>query len=619
MKKILLETSFSKIYMIAMILITLLILGGYFSYAMFTVTKEKSNAISIVTGSLIYKLMVDGSETNILNVPANSSKEFTVVLSNPNNRIARFNFYYIGDLPSNVEMGYLVDYNINTPPRETGINLEKSETNGSSNTYIIKIDNSSSNSVTINLGVSVGLDYNDLELPSNSHLFNEYEGKLISEVLLSSIPKNEQYNDGYDTFIIGENPNNYIWYSGKLWRAVSVNNNAKTTKLVTQWTIGTIPYNNENNNNFKGSHVEAWLNDTTVDGFLGNLRDPDKFIVMDSKWESRPEGGNIGSFKRPNNEIVVTDSVGLLNVYEYQSSFSDKTYKKGYLYNGNAWWVSTPSPSNSTSPFVWFMSHQWANVGYYGYPTDATGLRPSINLKSDIRIIDGKGTEEDPYRLKGDYNINLQGINLNTRYSGEYISFGTGENTLYRIVSHENGTGTKITSAEPLKENGTFKTLPFDSNSNTSFSTTTTMGAFLNGEYLNSGKYLTNEQANMIEENSTWYLGTVGSGASYKLAKYKDTNMSNLATSTKAKVGMLRYGELMSGQYYSYENNITYWTLNKADSSTRIRVISEQSSSGGGNLPNSPLGIKPAFNLKSNVVITSGTGTKQNPFQIKIS
>ena len=43
MKKLLLETSFSKIYMIVMIIITLLILEGYFSYAMFTVTEEKND------------------------------------------------------------------------------------------------------------------------------------------------------------------------------------------------------------------------------------------------------------------------------------------------------------------------------------------------------------------------------------------------------------------------------------------------------------------------------------------------------------------------------------------------------------------------------------------------
>ncbi len=45
MKKLLLETSFSKIYIIVMILISILLIGGYFSYAMFTVSKEKSNPL----------------------------------------------------------------------------------------------------------------------------------------------------------------------------------------------------------------------------------------------------------------------------------------------------------------------------------------------------------------------------------------------------------------------------------------------------------------------------------------------------------------------------------------------------------------------------------------------
>ena len=92
MKRLLLETSFSKIYMIVMVIISVLLVGGYFSYAMFTVSKEKNNAISIVTGNLTYKLEVDGEKTNKLVVESNSSKEFIVTLSNPNNRTARFNF-----------------------------------------------------------------------------------------------------------------------------------------------------------------------------------------------------------------------------------------------------------------------------------------------------------------------------------------------------------------------------------------------------------------------------------------------------------------------------------------------------------------------------------------------
>ena len=175
MKKLLLETRFSKIYMIVMIIITLLIVGGYFSYAMFTVSKEKSNAIRIVTGNLIYKLTVDGKEVNTLTVESNSSKEFIINLSNPNNRVARYNFYYEGSIPDNVEVGYIIDCETNTLPEAKGINLEKEGTSGSSNTYKIMVENNTSNKVTITLGVNVGLDYNDLSLPSNGHLFSEYE------------------------------------------------------------------------------------------------------------------------------------------------------------------------------------------------------------------------------------------------------------------------------------------------------------------------------------------------------------------------------------------------------------------------------------------------------------
>ena len=143
MKKLLLETSFSKIYMIIMVIITLLILGGYFSYAMFTVSKEKSNAISIVTGNLTYKLEVDGEESNKLVVDANSSKEFIVTLSNPNNRIARFNFYYLNNLPNNVKAGYIIDCETNSLPDAKGVNLEKEGSTGSSNIYKIMVENNS--------------------------------------------------------------------------------------------------------------------------------------------------------------------------------------------------------------------------------------------------------------------------------------------------------------------------------------------------------------------------------------------------------------------------------------------------------------------------------------------
>ena len=428
----------------------------------------------------------------------------------------------------------------------------------------------------------------------------------VSDVLLANIPEENQFDDGYDTFITGEDPNNYVWYSGKLWRAVSVNNEAKTTKLVTQWTISAINYNEPNSTAFEGSYMESWLNDTSVDGFLSNLREPENFIVMDAKWNATVDDKELGSITRPSDDgTIVEDAVGLLNVYEYQSSNNGGT--DGYLNNGLEWWTLTPNDFKANVVEV------RPNGGINDIiKTYSTGTRPSINLKSSVKIVNGDGTINNPYRLEEDYDTNLSGTLLKNRYSGEYIKFGTGENTLYRIVSHENGIGTKITSIEPLKDSGKLKRSTFGDT--VDYSSTNIIGTFLNGEYLTN--YIGNDYANMIEDTTTWYLGTVGNGMSYKLAKYIDTTGNTLTSSTtSAKVGLLRYGELMSGQFEISENNTTYWLLTPSNSE-RSHYVSDDSFSGAFDVKNMAIGIKPSLNLKQNVVITSGDGTKNNPFTL---
>ena len=609
MKKLLLETSFSKIYMIVMILISVLLIGGYFSYAMFTVSKEKSNAISIVTGNLTYKLEVDGEEGNTLTVPSNSSKEFIITLSNPNNRVARFNFYYLGELKEGVDTGYIEEDGYNITPESTGINLEKADASGSSNTYIIRVSNITDSEVTINLGVSVGLDYNDLSLPDNGHLFRKIINRgTVSEVIEDDIMNRLNYADDEQTFVTGEEPYNYIWYSGKLWRVVSIDPSDNSVKLVTQWNISAIPYD-DNNSSFSESYMETWLNDESVDGFLSNLRDPDKFIKMDSVWNATMTT----DYTKPAKTTLVTNTVGLLNVYEYVLSYKGTTYEKGYLNDGLSWWTLTISDTNTLQYIT--SKGEVSKIS----SQSVYGIRPSINLKSSIKIVDGRGTEEDPYRLEGDNDTNLEGILLNTRYSGEYISFGIGENNLYRIVSHETEGLTKVTSDEPLKENNNFKTSYYSSNANINYSSSITIGYFLNNDYLNTtNNYFTIDQINMIEDNSTWYLGNIYSGTNYRLAKYTDVTNNILITNiTSARVGLLRVGELMAGQFNEIENNSAYWSLTPF-SSVSVRYINNNGSSDFDSPSNSLLGIKPSLNLKLNVIITGGDGTKENPFELSV-
>ena len=430
----------------------------------------------------------------------------------------------------------------------------------------------------------------------------------VTDVLLSGVGDKGKIDttDSEQTFITGTDPNNYIWYSGKLWRAVSIDPADNSVKLVTQWDISALPYNEENNSEFKGSYMEQWLNDTSVDGFLGNLREPDKFIKTDSVWNATMTTETT----KPAKTTMVTDAVGLLNVYEYTMSYKNLSRpSNGYLNNGLDWCMLTPY----STLFVRSVNYSDGYSTYAG-PESSYGSRPSINLKSAVKIIDGDGTVDNPYRLQGD-NDNPTGALLSTRYSGEYISFGTGENNLYRIVSHENGIGTKITSAIPLKDGGSYKRIKFGDN--VTFSKDNTIGTFLNGDYLTNGTYLTSDQVNMIEDNTTWYLGTVGSGTNYKLAKYQDATSSSLTTATTtAKVGLLRSGELMAGQFDKYGNSTSFWTMTPYSTSN----VCEVSNNGYGSynsLPSSD-SSRPSMNLKSNVVITGGDGTKNSPFQIKL-
>ena len=348
--------------------------------------------------------------------------------------------------------------------------------------------------------------------------------------------------------------------------------------------------------------MEEWLNDNTVDGFLYNLREPDKFIKMDSKWNASQMSDTSKPPSEEEGGTIVEDAVGLLNVYEY-------TMSGAFWLNNGYWWTLTPYSQNGICYLNGTIMTYASLPIVYNF-----GVRPSINLKSEIKVVSGNGSEDNPYKLEGDNDTNLEGILLNTRYSGEYISFGTGENNLYRIVSHETEGLTKITSDEPLQENGTLKTIAFGDS--VYYSSTNTIGSFLNGEYLISGKYLTSEQVNMIEDNTTWYLGTVGSGVSYRLAKYSDINMNNLTSDiTTAKVGLLRLGELMMSPH---NGNGYYWTLTPYylnSSLVRTQSITALSYSTS---VNNVIAVKPVLNLKTNVIITGGDGSLQKPFTIKL-
>ena len=235
-----------KSYLIAITILSIFIVVGYFSYAMFTVNKEQKEAIRIITGTLTGELKVDNIETNKLVVNQGETKEFTVTLRNNNDRTARYLLYYIGDLSNGLEAEYVVEEGIQIPPEEKGRNI----TVGTTETYKIKVKNSTTSSQTIQLKLDAGLEKFDLTIPNNGHLFKKMKFTIPEDTPMREYINDENTEYGNDTknkmFVfhheeteqqrgwseveltdyryIGADPNNYVTFNGEEagWRIIGV-------------------------------------------------------------------------------------------------------------------------------------------------------------------------------------------------------------------------------------------------------------------------------------------------------------------------------------------------------------------------------------------------------------
>ena len=599
----------NKKYILLLIISIVIILALGITYAWLTQTLDGSKIQSMRVGTFKLSLQ-EGNSLSLQSAEFMSDEDglkqdgFTFTVENTGKFTGSYSVYLDDDSISNDQVRLddkFIKYNLEvngTKNNSTALSSRKiydgSLDRGKKDTFTLRI--------WLNKDVNGDIGGQVFKVKLRIEANQEMTPVPVAEKLLASVGSNGAIDtsDSEQTFITGTDPNNYIWYSGKLWRAVSIDPSDNSVKLVTQWNMSSISYNTDSNSAFEGSFAEQWLNDTSVDGFLGNLREPKKFIKTDSIWNAT----TMLDKTKPSKTTMITDTVGLLNLYEYAMSYSNISHEKGYLNTNLDWWTLTPC--DSSSPYA-VLIDGGGNIAALN-SGNTFGIRPAINLLPSVKIVSGIGTSDDPYRLQGDNDKPTQGTLLSTRYSGEYIRFGTGENNLYRIVSHEKESETKITSYIPLRENGIFKKVTFGNN--VLFSADNTIG-----QYLNSHEYLTNEQVPMIDSNSKWYLGYLDDGKNYRLTKYKTETGSELNNSVSSMIGLLRIGELLSSQTDGI--NTIYWTLTPNDD-THLRGQHSYGFTYVYSFDDSEVAVKPAMNLKSNVIITGGDGTKNNPFTLAL-
>ena len=154
-----------KIYFLVLLLITILVTTFYFSYAIFSNTKEEHGKLNIVAGTLNYKIESSELDSDSITLEANTSKEIKIKLTSLNEVSSKYELYYILDESNNnVSVGYSKD------TKDSVLGTVEANKNKII-TIVIRNDSDTSSKVTFK--VLGGLLNNDLTLKDGNSLNKE--------------------------------------------------------------------------------------------------------------------------------------------------------------------------------------------------------------------------------------------------------------------------------------------------------------------------------------------------------------------------------------------------------------------------------------------------------------
>ena len=410
--------------------------------------------------------------------------------------------------------------------------------------------------------------------------------------------------------------NNSLWYSGFLWSIMGVNSDG-TIRLITKENLTSIPWGEEETSHkWDESYVKDWLNNY----FYSKLKGND--IIVEQTWCSEiATDENSKRISCKNNLSKEKAKVGLLTLDEYNLADGTISYLNIGTYhqtmtpqdNSNLTWGIIELGYGSGSPYV-----SGVNMTF--------GIRAVINVNSDTIITGGNGglgeiwnSEEGPYILNDDKNNDITGKLNENAISGEYVLFAGHR---YRVIDKDKNDNIKLILEGFYKESEE-KKYEIEYGVSNTFTTSSGVGQKLNTDVLN-WLIPINDTINRskIITNYIWYQNDFDYCDSYKLS----LDENNPKRSVTATVGLIRVGEMLSGQSSSIFNlNLhdinTTWTMTTYIKEPYAWYILDGAYAGNSFNHDSTQkelfnGLRPVIVIKSNVEIIKGTGTFSNPYQI---
>lgn len=390
-------------------------------------------------------------------------------------------------------------------------------------------------------------------------------------------------NDKKD-YYQGSNPANFVRLSGMLFRVIGVDGN--NVRIVADEDIANVNY----------SGISPWLEDY----FMKHINENAKKLLVKNKY---------CNMKVTNENLNATECTSFTDSrYSYIPSIVDVNLTKddkstSFMKPETLSWLANEKDDKTayTTRNVFFGNEAGSDF-YADSKTQNYGVRPVLTIKGDTLIKSGNGTSTSPYTF-GETKTGKTDEAINTRYSGEYISYG---GMLWRIIEvNEDGT-TKVVSIENIKKDGV--------NIKTNYKKVKSDKKIYNPTQKNNvGYYINNKVSEYID--TSYFVNKEIKVPVYK----KEIQYGKQKTTEKYKVKLSAPNmyEMFSASAKSASRTRSYWLLNSSEEPYYKALVTDAGVVITENVGDfDEYGIRVVANLKKSVSIKKGKGTKDSPYNI---
>ena len=406
------------------------------------------------------------------------------------------------------------------------------------------------------------------------------------EERLSSIVK--EATKDTNNYYKGYRDDNYIMFNNMLFRIVKINDN-DTIMAVSEEPLASVDYTN--NGRFANSSLDKWLNDY----FYNLLEDKYKDLIVATKWCDDV----VNKDNYMTTECTRTSAkrnIGIMSIQDYNNTLQD----------GNSFYDSRA--------LMWFSNigednNPWTLTSMYAYPMKTEpmnkeylfNVRPTITLKKNTKVLSGDGSSGNPYILVENKTAR-KNSNLNERQIGEYIKY---KGYTYRISNLNNNGTTEVIMTGVIKNGDNELNIGYNNGSGKKVYNSKQKGNIGYQIINNLTKYISTDLFEKTKVKVPIYSGRVTYQGKKNIKEYNDI------------ISIPSTFDIFSAKGLNSSNS-GYWLIdssNEENIKTMVYPI--------GTVSYTPVtddttaGVKVKATFKKDVIITDGSGTLSDPYEVR--